>query len=565
MQALEHGRVRAVTIDDAQHLAMVTFRGGVKSVVRYPASDGTLPLRMAERGVDVTVAGAKRGFSPLPFLLIGGVLLIGLMMLSRSAARSRSVATQGASGKADGLRSDVEMGAAPVARFKDVAGCDEAVEELSEIVSFLKTPERFAKVCARMPAGLLLSGPPGTGKTLLARALAGEAGVRFFSASGSEFVEKYVGVGARRMRDLFKRALAAAPCVIFLDEIDAVGRSRSEHEGNSEREQTLNELLVQMDGFTSSANVIVVAATNRADVLDSALLRPGRFSRQISVGTPSEEGRREILRVHAEGKPLGGDVDFDAIARYTGGFSGAQLAELINEAAIMAARDDRELISQEDMREGMRRVIAGPKRKSAPIAEGELEKIACHEAGHVVCAELCPNHENAQHVTIDPRGQAMGFALFGREDRALHDESHLHEAMIAALGGRAAEQIVFGRVSSGAKNDLERVNEIARAAVSEYGMSPRVGQFVGDPRLISNETKAVIEGEIERMVAEAYGDALALLEAHRDELDTLTSRLLAARELERVDIVATLGELTPWRTGRAHRGPQGAPVLAQAR
>ena len=565
VQAVAHGDVQAATIEDGAHLAVVTFSDGQMATVRYPASDDTLPLRMAEHGVEVSVSPGGGGGFPFTLLVFVGGLLIAIAMFLRSAHARRSAGSEGAplSTKADGVRGDIEVVNAPVDRFTDVAGCDEAVEELAEIVSFLQTPEKFEKVNARMPAGLLLTGPPGTGKTLLARALAGEAGVRFFSASGSEFVEKFVGVGARRMRDLFKRALAAAPCVIFLDEIDAVGRSRSEHDGNSEREQTLNELLVQMDGFTPSARVIVIAASNRPDVLDPALLRPGRFSRQVSVGAPSEDGRREILGVHVAGKPMGFDVDLDAIARYTGGFSGAQLAELINEAAIMAARDDREWICQDDLREGMRRVIAGPKRKSAPIADGELEKIACHEAGHVICAELCPNHENAQHVTIDPRGQTMGFALFGHEDRALHDQSHLHEAMIAALGGRAAEQIVFGRVSTGAKNDLERVNGIARAAVTEYGMSPRVGQFVGDERFISNETKAVIEGEIERMVADAYGDALELLEAHRTELDALTARLVAARELERVDIVATLGDLPLWHGKRAHRGPQGTPALAR--
>jgi cell division protease FtsH len=354
-------------------------------------------------------------------------------------------------------------------------------------------------------------------------------------------VEKFVGVGASRVRDLFKRAVANAPSVIFIDEIDAIGASRGQADGNSEREQTLNELLVRMDGFTARDNVMVVAATNRPEVLDTALLRPGRFSRQISVGLPSEEGRRAILAVHSAVKPLAAGVDLDAIAATTGGFSGAQLAELLNEAAIMTARHDRETIESDDLREGLRRVIAGPKRKSAPIAKGELERIAYHEAGHVVCAELCEHHENAQHVTIDPRGNAMGFALFGHQDRALHDEKHLQEAMIAALGGRAAEQLVFGRVSSGAKNDLEKVNAIARAAVTEYGMSSRIGQFIGDDRRLSNETKALIDGEVERLVAAAYTDALELLDAHRPELDTLATRLLEMRELERIDIVTALG------------------------
>jgi cell division protease FtsH len=448
-------------------------------------------------------------------------------------------------------RSNVDAADAPATRFTDVAGCDEAVEELAEIVEFLRTPERFARVDARMPAGLLLTGPPGTGKTMLARALAGEAGVRFYAASGSQFMEKYVGVGASRVRELFKRAAANAPAVIFIDEIDAVGGSRGGPDGNGERDQTLNELLVRMDGFTTCDRVIVIAATNRPEILDAALLRPGRFSRQISVGLPSEEGRRAILGVHSGSKPLAADVDLDAIAATTGGFSGAQLAELLNEAAIMAARDGREVIESDDVREGLRRVLAGPKRKSAPVAEGELEKIAYHEAGHVVCAELCEHHANAQHVTIDPRGNAMGFALFGHEDRALHDEEHLHEAMIAALGGRAAEQLVFGRVSSGAKNDLEKVNAIARAAVTEYGMSPRIGQLVGDDRRFSDETRALIDREVERLVAAAYADALTLLEARRHELETLAGRLLDAHELERIDIVTALSSASTDRAEAA--------------
>jgi cell division protease FtsH len=311
-------------------------------------------------------------------------------------------------GRAGLAVAELEPADAPATRFADVAGCDEAVEELAEIVEFLRTPERFARVDARMPAGLLLTGPPRTGKTMLARALAGEAGVRFYASSGSQFMEKFVGVGASRVRELFKRAAANAPAVIFIDEIDAVGGSRGGHDGNSERDQTLNELLVRMDGFSASDRVVVVAATNRPEILDAALLRPGRFSRQISVGLPSEEGRRAILAVHSNSKPLAAGVDCDAIAATTGGFSGAQLAELLNEAAIMAARDGRETIESDDVREGLRRVLAGPKRKSAPIAEGELEKIAYHEAGHVICAEMCENHANAQHVTIDPRGGAMG-------------------------------------------------------------------------------------------------------------------------------------------------------------
>jgi cell division protease FtsH len=540
LQALHRHAIRSATFDESAHLAAVVYRSGATALVPYPAADSTLPLRMAKAGVGVGIAHESGGFPFLTLILwFGPLLLVGAAIAARGRKRAGAMA-DAAGPQIAGLRSDVGVASAPETRFDDVAGCDEAVEELAEIVSFLRTPERFARVDARMPAGLLLTGPPGTGKTMLARALAGEAGVRFFSASGSEFVERFVGVGASRVRELFKRAISSAPSVVFIDEIDALGASRGNYDGNSEREQTLNELLVQMDGFAASSNVIVVAATNRPEVLDAALLRPGRFSRQIAIGLPSEDGRREILGVHSASKPLAHDVDLDAIARTTGGFSGAQLAELLNEAAIMAARENREIIEGDDLREGLRRVLAGPKRRSAPLAEGELEKIAYHEAGHVVCAELCEHHEKAQHVTIDPRGNAMGFALFGQEDRALHDEDQLREAMIAALGGRAAEQLVFGRASSGAKNDLEKVNAIARAAITEYGMSGRLGQFVGDARRLSDQTMGLIERGVERLVAGAYADALALLEANRRQLDALARRLLVARELDRVDIVTAL-------------------------
>jgi len=547
VRAVGRHRIASATIDDSAHVAAVTFLDGTRGKARYPASDTTLPLRMVSAGVDVSVASSSPGGFPIPpFLLLFGVVLLAAGVALRAGRRPRrpNLVVKPADGRLADLRGDVQLSetTTPETRFRDVAGCDEAVEELAEIVEFLRTPEKFQRLDARMPAGLLLTGPPGTGKTMLARALAGEAGVEFFSASGSEFVEKYVGVGASRVRELFKRAHAHAPAVVFIDEIDAIGGARGTGDGNSEREQTLNELLVQMDGFSATDAIVVIAATNRSEVLDPALLRPGRFSRRVAVGLPSEEGRRAILAVHSWSKPLSPEVDLDAIAAMTGSFSGAQLAELLNEAAIMAARGDRDSIVQDDLREGLRRVIAGPKRKSAPIADGELEKIAYHEAGHVICAELCEHHENAQHVTIDPRGDAMGFALFGRQDRALHDETHLREAMIAALGGRAAEQLVFGRVSSGAKNDLEQVNAIARAAVTEYGMSDRIGQFGGDERRLSNESKALIDGEVERMVAGAYADALELLASRRPQLDALAEKLLQARELERVDIVTALAE-----------------------
>ena len=540
LRGLHQGAIRTATLDDRAHVAAVVFRDGRRGNVRYPASDATLPLRMANAGVEVRIAGSSAGLlSYLTPLLLISLLVVAAVTVTRRRRQHTGATARAGDGTTIGQRVDVGP-VSPKTRFADVAGCDEAVEELAEIVEFLRTPERFAVVDARMPAGLLLSGPPGTGKTMLARALAGEAGVHFYAASASEFVEKFVGVGASRVRELFRRALANAPAVIFIDELDAIGGSRSGNDGNSEREQTLNELLVQMDGFVASNHVVVVGATNRPDVLDEALLRPGRFSRQISVGLPSVEGRQAILGVHGASKPFAPDVDLTAVAAMTGGFSGAQLAELLNEAAIMAARENRLTIAADDVREGLRRVVAGPRRRSAPIGAGELEKIAYHEAGHVVCAELCERHENAQHVTIDPRGQAMGFALFGHEDRALYDEEHLHDAMVTALGGRAAEQLVFGRASSGAKNDLEKASAIARSAVTDYGMTSRIGQFAGDERLLSNQSRALIDREVERLVAAAYSDSLALLDANRPALDTLAARLLDARELERIDIVTAL-------------------------
>jgi cell division protease FtsH len=540
LRALARRAIRTATLDDRAHVAAVVFRDGRRADVRYPAADATLPLRMAKAGVEVRIAKGSAGLlTYLTPLLVISLLVMAAVSVHRRRRKHTGATASVGDRTIVGQRVDVGP-VSPKTRFADVAGCDEAVEELAEIVEFLRTPERFALVDARMPAGLLLSGPPGTGKTMLARALAGEAGVRFYAASASEFVEKFVGVGASRVRDVFRRALANAPAVIFIDELDAIGGSRNGHDGNSEREQTLNELLVQMDGFVASDHVVVVGATNRPDVLDDALLRPGRFSRQISVGLPSVEGREAILGVHGASKPFAQDVDLTAIAAMTGGFSGAQLAELLNEAAIMAARENRLRIEAADVREGLRRVIAGPRRRSAPIGAGELEKIAYHEAGHVVCAELCERHENAQHVTIDPRGQAMGFALFGHEDRALYDEEHLHDAMVTALGGRAAEQLVFGRVSSGAKNDLEKASVIARTAVTEYGMTSRIGQFAGDERLLSNQSRALIDREVERLVAAAYGDSLTLLDANRPALDALAARLLDARELERIDIVTAL-------------------------
>jgi cell division protease FtsH len=460
------------------------------------------------------------------------------------------------------LRQSAELTTVPGERFRDVAGCDEAVEELAEIVQFYRDSTRFQLVGARLPSGIMLHGNPGTGKTLLAKALAGEAGLPFYATSGSDFVEKFVGVGASRVRELFAKARRHEEgAVIFIDEIDAVGRSRSAGDGHAEREQTLNQILVELDGFSTSDRIVCIAATNRLDVLDPALLRPGRFGRHIAVPLPSAQGRAAILGVHTAAKPLADDIDLQDLASGMGGLSGAQLAEVVNEAAVMAARAQDHQIRRAHFSEGYLRVLAGPKRRSAPIAEGELEVIAAHEAGHVLCAEYGDRYEKAQQVTIEPRGQAMGLAVYGQADRALHDPDYLHEALIATLGGRAAEQILYKRVSSGAANDLQKATELARRAVEEFGFSPRLGQIVVGRAPFSESTRAIVEGEIERMVADAYADALSMLSEQRGQLERLSARLLEQRVLERVDILAAIGNVTPLPKREPRPVPQPVPAL----
>ncbi len=452
----------------------------------------------------------------------------------------------------------------PAVRFDDVAGCDEAVEELQEVVLFLTDPDRFLKVGARMPRGVILHGPPGTGKTLLAKAVAGESGVPFFALSGSDFVDTYVGVGASRVRDLFALARKSEKgAIIFFDEIDAIGRARGggASGADSEREGTLNQLLVELDGFGARDRVVVVAATNRLDMLDTALLRPGRFDRRVQVGLPAETGRLAILRLHSKGMPIAEPSSLEALARVTAGFAGADLSNMVNEAAIMAARDGRESILPHDLDEGMLRAVAGPQKADRRIAEGELEVIAWHEAGHALAAELCPTHQKAQKVTILARGDAGGLALYGNLDRTLMSQQNLHERMVVAMAGRAAEQIRFGIISSGAANDLEQVNKMAREAVERLGFSPRVGQIISSsgPHQIplSGETRRVIDEEIGRMVNAAYSDAVALLTDHRAELDAFGARLLEREQVDRADIEDILSALT----GGGRRLPARADAL----
>jgi cell division protease FtsH len=542
LAAMEKHRVLRATVDEHSGKADVMLRDGTTPQVVLPLDDAALLRQLARSGAVVDVKEPARSSASwlaalaFPLLVLGG--FVALVVIGR-----RRAAKGGAPGVPDmSLRKTAELAAVPEERFTDIAGCAEAVEELDEVVQFFRDPLRFDHLGAKLPSGIMLYGEPGTGKTLLAKALAGEAGIPFFATSGSDFVEKFVGVGASRVRELFDRARRHPDgAVIFIDEIDAVGRVRGGSEANSEREQTLNQILVELDGFSTTDRVVCIAATNRLDVLDPALLRPGRFGRHIAVPLPSASGRAAILRVHAAGKPLAGGVDLDELAETMGGLSGAQLAEVVNEAAIMAGRDGADQIRRGDFREAFLRVLAGPRRRSAPLADGELEVIACHEAGHVLCAEFGEHYEKAQHVTVEPRGSAMGLAVYGQVDRALHDPDYLHEALMATLAGRAAEQIVYGRISSGAANDLQKATELARRAVEELGFSKRLGQIVAGRAPFADSTRAVVDSEIERMVADAYVDALDLLTEHRAELDRLSTRLAQARELERVDILAAIG------------------------
>ncbi len=431
-------------------------------------------------------------------------------------------------------------------RFDDVAGCDEAKEELKEVVEFLKKPEKFRRLGAQIPKGVLLLGPPGTGKTLLARALAGEAGVPFYSISGSEFVEMFVGVGAARVRDLFNQAKQNAPCIIFIDEIDAIGKFRSgglSVGGHEEREQTLNQLLVEMDGFEPNIGVILLAATNRPEVLDPALLRPGRFDRQVVLDAPDVQGREAILKVHARGKPLAPDVDLKKIALRTPGFSGADLANLMNEAALLAARHGASAISQEHLEEAVEKVLAGPERKSRRLGEKERKRVAYHEAGHALVAFFCPNAPPVAKISIIPRGKAaLGYTLqLPEEEKYLMTKSELEDKICVSLGGRVAEELVLGEISSGAQNDLEVATEIARSMITRFGMSDEVGPialaretspFLKVPMMgeqtiqMSPELMSKVDKEVRAILDRELKRAREILETHKDALNRVAERLL---------------------------------------
>ncbi len=484
----------------------------------------------------------------LPVILFGGLLLF--MMRQAQSGNSQALSF----GKS---RARLISGDKPTVTFADVAGVEEAKEELQEVVEFLKEPEKFIALGARIPKGVLMVGPPGCGKTLMARAVAGEASVPFFSISGSEFVEMFVGVGASRVRDLFDQAKRNSPCILFVDEIDAVGRHRGAGLGGShdEREQTLNQILVEMDGFDTDTNVIVLAATNRPDILDPALLRPGRFDRRVVLDRPDMRGRRAILDIHIRGKPLVEGVDLDVVAKQTPGFTGADIENLVNEAAILAARRNKKAIDMEEMQEAIERVIAGPERKSRLISDEERDIIAHHEAGHVLVMKMLPHCDPVHKVSIVSRGMALGYTMpLPEDDRYLMARSKFEDELAGLLGGRAAEELIFNDVTTGAANDLERATKLARKMVTEYGMSEKLGPLtfgrkeelvflgreIGEQRNYSEEVARAIDEEIRRLISEAHEKAKSILTQHKDTLIRLAKKLIEVETLEGEELEAVL-------------------------
>ena len=478
----------------------------------------------------------------IPTLLMIGVMIFVVISMSRSISSAGKISTVGKANVKPELDSKNKV------TFADVAGADEEKAELQEIVDLLKNPKKYQDIGAKIPKGVLLVGPPGNGKTLLAKAVAGEAGVPFFSISGSDFLELYVGVGAARVRDLFDQAKKAAPSIIFIDEIDAVGRRRGAGlgGGHDEREQTLNQLLVEMDGFEVNNSVIVMAATNRRDVLDPALLRPGRFDRQVYVNYPDIKGREEILKVHSKNKPLAPDVDLKQVAAATAGFTGADLANLINEAALMAVKADRKAITAKDLSEASIKVIAGPEKKSRVVLEQEKKLTAYHEAGHAICHYYCPTQDKVSEVSIIPRGQAGGYTMaLPDHDKSYASKSEMTEEIVTLLGGRAAEKVVLDDISTGASNDLERATKIARSMVTKYGFSDKLGPIVygrdedevflgrdyNSDRSYSEVIAGEIHAELRSLIHGAYDKAIAILSEHIDQLHTVAKYLISHEKI----------------------------------
>jgi cell division protease FtsH len=556
VEAVEGNEVSRVLIAPDRGTAQVVENNGQRAVVNL-APDKDLLKLLEDHKVDIAVEPSRQaqpwqqaiGSLIFPLLLLGGLFFL----LRRAQGGGGNPAMSFGKSKAR-----VQMEPQTQVTFGDVAGIEGAKLELTEVVDFLKNPDRFTAVGAKIPKGVLLVGPPGTGKTLLAKAVAGEAGVPFFSISGSEFVEMFVGVGASRVRDLFEQAKKNAPCIVFIDEIDAVGRQRGAGlgGGNDEREQTLNQLLTEMDGFEGNTGIIIVAATNRPDVLDAALMRPGRFDRQVVVDRPDYAGRLQILGVHARGKTLSKDVDLDKIARRTPGYTGADLANLLNEAAILAARRELTEVSMDEVNDAIERVMAGPEKKDRVMSEKRKRLVAYHEAGHALVGALMPDYDPVQKISIIPRGNAGGLTFFTpseeRMESGLYSRAYLHNQMAVALGGRVAEEIVYGEdeVTTGASNDLQQVARVARQMVTRFGMSDRLGpvalgrsqggMFLGRDiaaeRDFSEDTAAAIDDEVSQLVAEAYKRATAVLTGNRTVLDELAEMLVERETVDAEDL-----------------------------
>mgnify|MGYP001337204098 FL=1 len=560
IEAVQDKEVSRVLISPDNGTAQVVENDGSRSEVNL-APDKDLLKILTENDVDIAVTPTKlanpwqQAISSLifPVLLIGGLFFLFRRSQSGSGGGGGNPAMSFGKSKAR-----LQMEPSTQVTFSDVAGVEGAKLELTEVVDFLKSPDRFTAVGAKIPKGVLLVGPPGTGKTLLAKAVAGEAGVPFFSISGSEFVEMFVGVGASRVRDLFEQAKKNAPCIVFIDEIDAVGRQRGAGMGggNDEREQTLNQLLTEMDGFEGNSGIIIVAATNRPDVLDAALMRPGRFDRQVTVDRPDYAGRLQILNVHAKDKTLSKDVDLDKVARRTPGFTGADLANLLNEAAILAARKDLDTVSNDEVGDAIERVMAGPEKKDRVISDKKKELVAYHEAGHALVGALMPDYDPVAKVSIIPRGQAGGLTFFTpseeRMESGLYSRSYLQNQMAVALGGRVAEEIVYGEeeVTTGASNDLQQVANVARQMITKFGMSDKIGpvalgqsqggMFLGRDmsatRDFSEDTAATIDVEVSELVDTAYKRATKVLTENRSVLDEMASMLIERETIDTEDI-----------------------------
>ena len=531
--------------------------GSPYRVAYVEGTQETLTKELQDQGVEVS-ADPQKGSAVVGFLfqLIPVILIVGafIFIMNQSQGGSGRVMQFGKA------RAKLVTKDQPKTSFADVAGVDEAIEELQEVKEYLANPAKFQAMGAKIPRGVLLFGPPGSGKTLLARAVAGEAGVPFYSTSGSDFVEMFVGVGAARVRDLFEQAKQSAPAIVFIDEIDAVGRHRGAGlgGGHDEREQTLNQLLVEMDGFDQRTAVILMAATNRPDILDPALLRPGRFDRHITVDRPDLEGRKAILKVHARGKPFDETVELDIVAKRTPGFTGADLANVINEAALLAARWGKKAITMKEVEEAIDRVMAGPERKSRVMSDREKRVIAYHEGGHALCAHILPNTDPVHKISVIPRGRALGYTLtLPEEDKFLTTREELADELAMLLGGRVAEELIVGDISTGAANDIERATKVAKQMVTEYGMSDVIGpltlgqkqhevflgrDYTAQPDY-SDQVAFEIDNEVRRLIDEAHDEALEILQDHRHKLDELAAKLIDRETLERDEVEAFLSDI----------------------